>query len=329
MASADIGNYQNRRLEAMINIPVVDDRLDIRVAGEWTKRQGYSFNSFDGDRIDGRDLWSGRVTIGWKPISSLQTYLVWEHFSENDDRLRSSKQLCKTDYGPGGTPTNGLVNIDGVIRQTGPTLFDLGNYFIQGCLPASLYSPESFGAPLGYALPYALAAQTGVSPYPNVAQSPNLHVINSSLNPIYRVKNDTVEYNADYTLTPTLTLTSQTGYNQDFLWSTEDYNRFGSVPGFFGSDSSGPIVFCDPQLGCSDRLITEDLSDEHTWQLSQEFRLTSNFDGPFNFSAGGNYLHYETLENYYVFFNAISAFVGDNPPIHGHQYNDPKQRRDG
>ncbi|HEY5239798.1 MAG TPA: TonB-dependent receptor, partial [Rhizomicrobium sp.] len=62
MGSADIGNYQNRRLEGMINIPIVDDRVDIRIAGEWTKRQGYSFNETDDERIDGRDLWSGRVT---------------------------------------------------------------------------------------------------------------------------------------------------------------------------------------------------------------------------------------------------------------------------
>ena len=34
----------NRRLEGMINVPIVDDWLDIRIAGEWTKRQGYSFN---------------------------------------------------------------------------------------------------------------------------------------------------------------------------------------------------------------------------------------------------------------------------------------------
>ena len=63
--------------------------------------------------------------------------------------------------------------------------------------------------------------------------------------------------------------------------------------------------FCDPQLGCTDRLVAEDLSDEHAWQLSQEFRLASNFSGPFNFSVGGNYLHYETEENYYVFINRI------------------------
>ncbi len=119
MASVDIGNYQNRRFEGMINVPVVDDRVDIRIAGEWTKRQGYSFNTFDDDRIDGRDLWSGRVTIAVKPFDNLQTYLIWEHFSEDDDRLRSAKQLCKTDYGPGfvcasgGDKGTGSVNING------------------------------------------------------------------------------------------------------------------------------------------------------------------------------------------------------------------------
>ncbi len=97
MASADIGNYQNRRFEGMINLPIVDDRVDLRVAGEWTKRQGYSFNEITDQRIDGRDLWSGRVTLGFKPIEELQTYLVWEHFSEDDDRMRSAKQLCKTE----------------------------------------------------------------------------------------------------------------------------------------------------------------------------------------------------------------------------------------
>ena len=43
--------------------------------------------------------------------------------------------------------------------------------------------------------------------------------------------------------------------------------------------------------------------------IEPEFRLASNFSGPLNFSAGGNYLHYETEENYYVFINALSAFA--------------------
>ena len=42
MASGEMGNYHQRRFEGMINLPIVDDRLDIRVAGEWTKRDGYA-----------------------------------------------------------------------------------------------------------------------------------------------------------------------------------------------------------------------------------------------------------------------------------------------
>ncbi len=106
MASGEVGNYENRRLEGMINVPIVDDRVDLRVAGEWTKRQGYSFNEITDQRIDGRDLWSGRVTLGFNPTPQLKTTLVWEHFSEDDDRLRSGKQLCKTDQPP--TSVNGV-----------------------------------------------------------------------------------------------------------------------------------------------------------------------------------------------------------------------------
>ena len=65
-------------------------------------------------------------------------------------------------------------------------------------------------------------------------------------------------------------------------------------------------IFCDPQLGCSDRLVAAGFVDEHAWQFSQEFRLASNFSGPFNFSVGGNYMHYETEENYYVFINSLT-----------------------
>src|SRR6185437_15616969 len=125
-----------------------------------------------------------------------------------------------------------------------------------------------------------------------------------------------VEFNADYQLTPELTFTSQTGFNHDFLLSTEDFNRFNTSPGIFNSgpwDGVGVVtsptgVFCDPQLGCTDRLVSEDMSNEHAWQLSQEFRLASHFNGPVNFSIGGNYLHYETEENYYVFNNAVTAY---------------------
>ncbi|HEY4123288.1 MAG TPA: TonB-dependent receptor, partial [Rhizomicrobium sp.] len=100
MASVDVGNYNNRRLEGMLNIPIVGDKIDLRVAGEWTKRDGYTFNEETDKSVDGRDLWSGRISLLVHPVERLTATLVWEHFSEDDDRMRSAKQLCTRDPGP-------------------------------------------------------------------------------------------------------------------------------------------------------------------------------------------------------------------------------------
>ncbi len=341
MTSADFGNYQNRRFEGMINLPIVDDRLDIRVAGEWTKRKGYTFNESTNQSVDGRDLWSGRVTVGWKPTETLQTYLVWEHFDEDDDRVRSAKQLCKKD--PGLTSVDGL-DLTTLQLQPGqfpglPADFDsqfARTWLSQGCLPTSLYSKDAFETPNGQTIPFVAAGEfifngavrdgsvaggyvlRAVDPYASQTQSQNLRVIQSLINPSYRAKSDTIEFNGDYAVTPELTLTSQTGYNKDFLYSTEDFNRFDTEPGIFDPTARAITdpqttaiapggVYCDPQLGCSSAMVAEDLSQERAWQFSQEARLASHFEGPFNFSVGGNYLHYQTVEDYYVFFNVLTA----------------------
>jgi outer membrane receptor protein involved in Fe transport len=328
MASVEVGNYNQRRLEGMLNIPVVGDKLGVRIAGEWTKRDGYAFNETTDKHLDGRDLWSGRVTVGIKPFEGLHANLIWEHFDESDDRARSTKQLCKKDPGPSW--------VDGLdLNTTGNPEFYKA-WLTQGCLPASLYSPESYQTPNGQAIPFVAADQyvfnglaggapngfllNQIDPYASQTQPRDLRVIQSEIGPTYRAKADIFELNADYAVTPQLTLTSQTSYNKDRLRSTEDFNRFNTAAGLFGSVGSAadedPFghqqvapdgIYCDPQLGCSSKMVGEDLSQERAWQFSQEIRMTSNFDGPFNFSVGANYMHYQTVEDYYVFFNLITA----------------------
>ncbi|HEY4125543.1 MAG TPA: TonB-dependent receptor, partial [Rhizomicrobium sp.] len=199
-----------------------------------------------------------------------------------------------------------------------------------------------------------------IDPYASVSQSRNLRVIESAIEPSYKAKSDIIELNAEYAVTSALTFSSQTGFDHDSLYSTEDYNRFNTAPGVFVRtgdpdpypNTTGSVfvfphrgavspsgVFCDPQLGCSDRIVGEDLDTLKSWQLSQEFRLSSNFSGPFNFSIGGNYLHYEIDESYYVFINALTllssvvqqtplppwqAGVSDNHEcLHGYYHADP------
>ncbi len=329
MGSVDVGNYNNRRLEGMINIPISSDMLDLRVAGEWTKRDGYSFNAETGHSTDGRDLWSTRASLLFKPSADLTATAIWEHFQESDDRLRSGKQLCARDEAP--------AVVDG---PAGPQIPDYDQYsnfggvwLQQGCRGASLYSPVSFGTPNAGSIPFIAALQLlspymeqGLNPYSGVTQSHNLRTISSLIDPIYRAKNDTFEFNVDYALSPELTLSSQTGYNKDSLYSTEDFNRYNTNTGIFLDPGGYSLVgqdqeFCDPQLGCSSRLVAQDISDETARQFYQELRLASSFDGDFNFLLGANYLSYHTLENYQIMSNAITlatetfnSFFGGSVP---------------
>ncbi|MEJ1967769.1 MAG: TonB-dependent receptor [Rhizomicrobium sp.] len=320
MASVDIGNYSGRRLEGMLNVPIVGDKLDLRVAGEWTMRDGYTSDNVTDKNVDGRDLWSGRATVLFHPIEGLTANLVWEHFSEDDDRLRAGKQLCTRDNGPSVVNGPAGPQIPDTNDQTG----NFGEPWLsQGCSPGSLYGPSAFQTPNAGAVPFIAAGyifgltNAGPDPYGGINQSPDLRTISSALAPHYRAKNDTVEFNVDYAVTPDLTITSQTGYGKDRLYSTQDVDGFDSATGVF-LDTTGTLggtlvgqdgAFCDPQLGCSNKFIGMDISQEHSEQFSQELRLASSFNGPFNFSIGANYLHYQTVEDYYVLYNAATAFA--------------------
>ena len=216
----------------MLNVPIVGDQLDLRIAGEWTKRDGYTFDTTTDKSVDGRDLWSGRVSVLIHPIENLTATAIWEHFSEDDDRLRSAKTLCNTDLGPSSVdgPDGLVTNIDAG-----------GDAFLsQGCKPGSLYTPSAYGVPDPGSIPFVQTGeyvfnliQSGFNPYGTLGQSHNLRVIGSALKPSYQAKNDTLEFNVNYEIDPSLTLISQTGYNKDYLYSTEDFNRFNTVSGGF------------------------------------------------------------------------------------------------
>ena len=96
----ELGTYSTKRARGFINIPIVDDKLDVRFAGSYLKRNGYTFDDLTDTHVDGRNLWSARASMRFRPTSWADINLVAEHFAEDDDRLRSGKQLCKRDNGP-------------------------------------------------------------------------------------------------------------------------------------------------------------------------------------------------------------------------------------
>lgn len=308
--TGEIGNYSTRRLSGFVNLPLAGNVLDLRVAGAWTKRDGFAYNETTGHSIDGRDLWSGRVSLRFHPNARLTVDAIWEHFNENDNRARSTKQLCER--APTPTEIGGQV----------PIPLDAA-WLSQGCLPGSLYAKTAFQTPNGLAIPFVRGAQylfpdangnpilNPVDPYASATQSTNLRDVQSQIDPRYGAESNTFELNISYALSNALTFYSYTGYNRDVIRSSEDYNRFDTAAGIFPAIGllSPNGIYCDPQLGCSDRIVAQDLSRAKSRQFSQEIRLTSNWKGPVNFNIGANYTRYETQEDYFVFDNLITALV--------------------
>lgn len=153
-------------------------------------------------------------------------------------------------------------------------------------------------------------------------QSRDLRDIFSLINPEYRARSELVDVSVDVDISDSLALTSQTVWARNDLYSTQDFLRFKTLPMFSDSSNaqlgSGTApnlhvtpggVFNDPQLGRSDRLLMQDVSQQASTQLSQELRLSSNFDGKMNFSVGANYTHFENTADYFVFINGLTALA--------------------
>ncbi len=327
---AEVGNYDGRRFSGMLNVPI-SNTWAFRLAGAWTDRDGYDYNSVTHNNVDGRNLWSGRASLAWKPNDNVSASLVWEHFSEHDDRSRTGKQLCHTDPGPSSVDGTAVTN---TLDQA--TLS-------QGCTDGSLYGKSAFGVPNGLSLPQVLAGNQQVilgvlpdfsnvvpllngNPYAGVTQSTNLRTIATTFDPIFHATNDVVQFNFQANLSPSLKFVSQSLFTRDSYFSEQDYDRFPSVPifnnslglvDFLGnplSQSTYPGltpggVFVDPQLGASSQMLAVDRTQSYSRQWSQEFRLQSDFDGPFNFNVGANFLNYHINENYYVFNNVFTAIA--------------------
>ena len=71
-----LGNYHDREFEAMVNVPVVEDKLLLRVAGRYAKRDGYTQEINTNRDLDNRDYWTLRAGLTWRPTETIENYLL-------------------------------------------------------------------------------------------------------------------------------------------------------------------------------------------------------------------------------------------------------------
>ncbi|HEY0943357.1 MAG TPA: TonB-dependent receptor [Steroidobacter sp.] len=85
------GNYDKRRIRGMVNAPLVQDRVALRVAGFATQRDGYSRDVFKGQEIDDEDMWAARAKLALELADDVHLGLGVDHMKEDSRRNLASK----------------------------------------------------------------------------------------------------------------------------------------------------------------------------------------------------------------------------------------------
>ena len=104
---ASYGNYNAVAIEGALGGPISGDKLMVRFAGKYDRRDGYGINEFTGNPIDNRNAYALRGTILAKPSEDLEITLSGEYFNEDDSNYAFHY------FGPTVAPENLLGSILG------------------------------------------------------------------------------------------------------------------------------------------------------------------------------------------------------------------------
>jgi iron complex outermembrane receptor protein len=78
-AQIQLGNYNDREFEGAVNIPIVQDKVLLRVSANIAQRDGFThvLNTPQGPKdLDSRDFWAGRVQITLRPSDDFENDIL-------------------------------------------------------------------------------------------------------------------------------------------------------------------------------------------------------------------------------------------------------------
>ncbi|MDR2496903.1 MAG: TonB-dependent receptor plug domain-containing protein [Tannerellaceae bacterium] len=81
--AAGLGNYAAKETEAAINLPLISNKLMLRVAGIYSAHDGYVTN-LSGGKLNGKNTVGGRLSATWLPSDKLSVGLVVNYQSDDN-----------------------------------------------------------------------------------------------------------------------------------------------------------------------------------------------------------------------------------------------------
>jgi iron complex outermembrane recepter protein len=334
-AEGEYGNYDSMKFKGMLNLPI-GDTIGVRVAGYYSKRDGYTKNLFNNTSIDGRDMYAVRGSIRWQPSDTTTVDLMGYYFREKDDRARIQKQLCQRD----ATGVLGCL----------PDRLEFGATNNNSTFVGNLTSSEFFA--INRIDPrFGLGSLYGPDNNSTFVNPANVRQVRTDFTPEYFT--DEQQYQARLEQEFGSMKLQVTGlYQKTRVDSRQDYNinvadRSGyatalntlqaAATGGLGAvltpyfapiaaaiipnGPNGTLCVSETETSgvgafgglkrCSNTVAEFDRSTSKNRTWSAEAILSSDFDGPLNFLVGGIYVDSKTTDgDYYVNAFGIDYFTG-------------------
>jgi len=166
---AEGGNYGHYQFQGAVNVPIVPDKLLVRVGGEVTKTDGYIHDIGDNKDLANEDYYIGRVSVTARPFDDLENTTVMNY-------SRSSQAYAGDDFIPYEVNPNvtfSQIPLPDILKPGSPTInipLTLGRAY-QGLSLADLTNPATQTSTFFTLIKAYNAGQNpSLAFFPNIAQ---------------------------------------------------------------------------------------------------------------------------------------------------------------
>ena len=116
-----LGNYNREGVQAAVNIPIIEDKLLVRIAGNKETRDGFTHDIGTHQDHDNRDYWAGRIGVTWRPTDDIDNYLVYDtlysHTNGTGIVAQAANPNRNCQFGPDPNNPN-LCHLQGAFANT-------------------------------------------------------------------------------------------------------------------------------------------------------------------------------------------------------------------
>jgi iron complex outermembrane receptor protein len=97
-----LGDYNERAFEAAVNIPIIQDKLLIRIAGQTQQRDGYTKDLSTGKDLDNIDYYTWRTSVILRPSDDFENLFVYDGYLQHTNGSSIITRYVNPDFDLGG-----------------------------------------------------------------------------------------------------------------------------------------------------------------------------------------------------------------------------------